>query len=447
MRGLALPLALALALALAFAPALALAQDDAGVDTGVNDAAVDDAAAADAATLPADEQPAIDVALPDGHQPTVELTLSPDHDVMTGDIVTATITVTLAEGDDVAVPRQQFGTLELHDQRHTDRPTDDHRIFVFELDFLMLEPGDHELPPILLRIVTNDGVVGTTHTAAQTIHVGSLVANEPDAQPREATHPIAVMQDDYTLAYVLGAIGLVLLGALIAWLVIRWWRRQPKALPPPPPPRPAWEIALEKIDTLRKRLPAALNDNKQVEVVDGVSDALREYLGGRFDFNGLESTTDEVIARVRHQRLGPIALEEIVALLGDADLVKFAKAVPDEETCKRMIEGAVRIVRGTMSVSTPAITMPARPAGTDERTSKPPRKKKASGVDEKMIAEAAKSQAAADAAVRTDARRDVPDTNPPPPPKPAEPTSTPWRESSATIADGTRDPSDPEKPS
>lgn len=486
---------LALTLALLLLTPCAHAQDpDAGIDAGIDagelsDAGVDAGVADVDAGPPTDEQPDLaDIALPEGHEPVFELTLSPDHDVMTGDIVTATITVTIPEDDDVAVPRQEFGTLELHDQRHTDHPADDaHRTFVFELDFLMLEPGDQELPPIRLRIVTADGVVGTVHTDARTIHVGSLIANEPDAQPRPPSVPIAVMQDDYTLAYVLGVLGLIALGALIAWLVIRWWNRQPKVAPPPPPPRPAWEVALEKLEALRKRLPASLAENKQTEIVDGVSDALREYLGGRFGFNGLESTTDEVIARVRHERLGPIAVEEIVALLGDADLVKFARAVPDEETCERMAEGAVRIVRGTMSVSTPAITQPARPAGTDgERTSKPGKRKKApSGADERMLAEAAKAHAAAEAALREDGRREVPDTNPPSAPRvaadpspqpsprergegadegtsPREPgegeatsestsaspspsdSTSPWRESKATVADGSRDPHDPE---
>ena len=452
----------------------------------------------DAGTAPADEQPELDIPLPEGHEATVTLGLRPDSGAMTGDIVTAIVTVTLPEGDDVGVPHQEFGDLELHDQRHTDSLDGDRRTYVFELDFLMLEPGDHELPPIRLRIVTADGAVGTAHTESRMIHVGSLIANEPDAQARPASQPVPVMQDDYTLAYVFGALGLLALGALIAWLVIRWWQRQPKALPPPPPPRPAWELALEKIEGLKKRLPTALAEGKQVEVVDGVSDALREYLGARFDFNGLESTTDEVIARVRHQRLGPIALEEIVALLGDADLVKFAKAVPDEETCSRMIEGSVRIVRGTMAVPTPAIATPARPAGVEgegERTSRAPKKKAKTGVDGRMLAKDAESHAAAEAAVaappppvvlppsavvppsgatpaagvREDGRREVPETNPPaapktliqggadvspafdgPSPQPsptaagegASDTASPWRESPPTIADGTRDPND-----
>jgi hypothetical protein len=515
-------LALVLGLALA-GSGVARAQDvdtgvvDSGVDSGEVDAGVD-AGETDAgepepdAGPPSDEQPDFtDTELPDGHQPAVELTLSPESDVMTGDLVTATIAVTLTEGDDVAVPQQTFGQLELHDQRHTDRPIDGgRRVFVFELDFLMLEPGDHELPPIRLRVVTEGGVVGTVHTPARTIHVGSLLANEPDAQPRAATPPVVVMQDDYTLLYVLGVLGIIAATALITWLVARWWRRQPKPVPPPPPPRPAWEVALEKLEGAKKRLPAALSEGKQVEVVDGVSDALREYLGARYDFNGLESTTDEVISRVKHQRLGGIAIEEIVALLGDADLVKFAKAVPDDETCKRMIEGAVRIVRGTMSVSAPAITPPAAPAGERRSTPGEGRKKRSSmpSADERMVRAAQKSQAVADqalaeasgeGAVRDDGRREIPNTNPPEPPKTSAPAaaesapaaendvgrvtpvghadpsgaspspqpspggagegvpassttasstvpSGPWRESKATVFDGTRDETAPKTP-
>lgn len=468
---------------------LARAQDvDTGVDAGDVDAGDVDAGDVDAgvdsgepgldAGTPSDEQPTepAEAELPEGHVPVVVLELAPLDDVMTGDVVTATITVTLPEGDDVAVPHQTLGDLETHDQRHTDRPEGDRHVFVFELDFLMLEPGDHELPPIRLRVVTADGTVGTVRTESRMIHVGSLIANEPDAQPRPPTTPVVVMQDDYTLAWVFGILGIIALTALITWFVARWWKRQPKAVPPPPPPRPAWEVATEKIEALRKRLPSAIAEGRQVEIVDGVSDALREYFGSRFDFNGLESTSDEVIARLRNQRLGPVALEEVIALLGDADLVKFAKAVPDTDVCEKMIEGSLRMVRGTMSIPQPAITPPARPAG--DRSSRP----RTSGVpssgpttsgltsaaDERMLRAASRAaKAAAEAAaplvdatvppvdaaaaaptegegeLREDGSRVIPNTNPPPPPTgelevvpaPSERPSEPSRPTPVGFAD------------
>lgn len=428
----------------------AAAQDvvDAGVDAG--DAGDVDAGEVDAGEVDAGEVDAGDVdaglplgehdetasedELPEALRPTVEYRIEPADGIMTGDLVHAILVVTLQnEDDDVAVPRQDFGDLELHDQRHTDRRVDGHRVFTFELDFLTLAPGEYEIAPITLRVVTESGVIGTVHTEARTITVGSLTANEPDAQPRPATDPVVVMEDDYTLAYVLGFLGAMLLSALLGWLLSRWWRARPKVAPPPPPPRPPAEIALEKLRALRRRVRSAVEEGREAEIVDGASDALREYLGARFDFNGLESTTDEVVGRLRSARLGPISINEIIALLGDADLVKFAKAAPDEAQCERMLEGAERIVRGTVPSAT-AVTPPAKRREIDQTG--PNRAER--GDKAEAEAPTATSTTPTSTSTASDTATDgawqgarnaegervdhlgrrIPDTNPPPPPKP-----------------------------
>ena len=58
-------------------------------------------------------------------------------------------------------------------------------------------------------------------------------------------------------------------------------------------------------------------------------------------------------ANCRSVRLGAAiqnasAAAKVIALLGDADLVKFAKAVPDSDICEKMIDGSLRMVRGTI---------------------------------------------------------------------------------------------------
>lgn len=392
---------------------------------------------------------------PEELRPEITYRIEPESGIMTGDLVHAILVVRLrSENDDVAIPRQAFGDLELHDQRHTDRRVDGGREFTFELDFLALEPGEHEIAPITLRVVTESGVIGTVRTEARTISVGALTANEPDAQPRPATAPVVVMEDDYTLAWVLGILAAMLLSAVAGWLLSRWWRARPKAAPPPPPPRPPAEVALEKLRELRKKMRKAVELGKEGEIVDGASDALREYLGARYDFNGLESTTDEVVGRLRSARLGPISLNEIIALLGDADLVKFAKAPPDEAQCERMLEGAERIVKGTVPSST-AVTAPAGaridqtgPNRALSGTTGAGKKKARDSVpqpsesmrDEAPDAPPVANTAAPDAQPSPNAPdgdgelrnadgdrvdelgRRIPDTNPPPPPK--EPIAT-----------------------
>ncbi len=299
-----------------------------------------------------------DASLPEGHAPTLSVRVTPDSGVMTGDVIHYELSVEVPEGDDVNLPRQSYAPLELVDQAHTESVAGGRRRFVFTLDLLALAPGEVTIPPIAIRVITADGVVGRASTEPRQLTVGSLVANEPNAEPRPPTDPVVVMQDDYTLAYVLGALGLVALGALLAWLFLRWWRRRPKELPPPPPPRPAHEVALEKLLALRRELPDALARGDQARVVDGASDALRMYLGQRFGFNGLESTTDEVILKMREHRLSGITNDELLALLGECDLVKFAKAIPDQAACERVIDGAEHIVRRSMFFGSAAAPPP-----------------------------------------------------------------------------------------
>ena len=300
--------------------------------------------------------------LPEEHRPALTLEVDTGEDgVRTGDVVRVVITAEVPEGSDVAVPEQELGTFEIFAHRYTDEAVESgrRRRFRFELDLLVLEPGEQELPAIRLRVVTADGTIGTVRTEARTIEVGAHLGNEPDAQPRPPTQPVPVLEEDLTLLWVLIALGVIAVVALLSFFAARWWSRRPAAAKPAPPPRPPWEVALEKLDALKREKASLIAEEKQVELVDRVSDALREYLGGRYDFNGLESTSDEVVARLRKVKLRGIKLEHITALLSDSDLVKFAKAVPDEAQCDRMLEGAIRIVRAT--TPRPEATPIARP--------------------------------------------------------------------------------------
>lgn len=287
--------------------------------------------------------------LPADRQPVIQVALSPEDGLMTGDVLTLTLRVTTPARDDVTIPRgQRFAPFEVL-RRPTPRVEvqGDRATHVFALELLALEPGDHELPPVTLRVVTADGVVGEVSTAPLRVQVGSVLGNEPNAEPKPPTDPVEVWQDDYTIAWLLGGLGLLLLGALLSWFFLRWWRRRPKAAAPPPPPRPAWEVALEKLEALRRDRNAAVHEERVVAWVDQVSDALREYLGRRYDFDGLESTTDEVVAELRKRKLVGLSLDEVIALLRDCDLVKFAQAELGVEQSDLLLAGAFRVVRTT----------------------------------------------------------------------------------------------------
>jgi len=320
-------------------------------DSGVADAGVTDAGTASA-------EPAVDL-LPDELRPRLSLAVDPAEGTMTGDLVTLSITADAEAGDDLGIPDQPFDPFEVFDTELDEgEPEGGRKQLVFRLELLALEPGEHEVGPVRVRLVEEDGTIGFAETGTVVVEVGSVLGNEPNAEPKPATEPVRVMEEDYTLAWIGGGLLAVLLVALLAFLAARWWMRRERKAPPPPPPRPPWETALEKLERLRAVMKDRIAAGDVMSWADELSDVVREYLGHRYDFEGLESTTDEVLSRLRRIRPVGIGVEEVAALLGDTDLVKFAKATPGEEQCDELLAAAYRIVRAT--------TPSARPTGTGD---------------------------------------------------------------------------------
>jgi hypothetical protein len=222
-----------------------------------------------------------------------------------------------------------------------------------ELPFVPLpkEPGQQTLtlPSVPIAIARQSGELITVCTTPHRLLVDDPISNIAQPTPRPNPAPLRQLEV-WTAAknIALGALIALPLGALIAFLIGRWLRRA-RPLPPPPPPRPAWEIALEALERVRgQRL---IEQGLTGELFDEVSLAIRAYLGLRFGFDGLESTTRELLEQLG--RLGPGApqrelVEEIELLLRRADLVKFANLAPEAAECELALERGERIVRGTM---------------------------------------------------------------------------------------------------
>lgn len=292
--------------------------------------------------------------------PTLKTSVTPTSGLATGDLVTLKISALVKPGVDLAVPEQALSPFELLDKRSTIVTKGQDRELSFELDLLILESGQQTLPALTVRVVGPKGELAELKTEAKTFSVASVLANEPNAEPRPITKPVVVMQDDYTLAYVGG--GIVAIAIIIAatLLIQRYLARRPKELPPPPPPRPAWEVALEKLEQLRRKKDNLLQNDRGEELVDGVSEVLREYLGKRYGFDGLESTSDEILTRLEKLRPNKLSLSGVQLLLAQCDLVKFARLPPDPAQCDDLFDGVQGLIRAT---TPPAPTPELQPAG------------------------------------------------------------------------------------
>jgi hypothetical protein len=266
-----------------------------------------------------------------------------------GDPVDVLVTVTAVPGDDVAVPEQSFGPFEILDKKVNVEAAPDGRrhTTTFELSLLCFELGVHTLGPVRVRVTSAEGELIEMSTDTRDVEIHSVLANEPDPQLKPPTAPVVVEQDDYRLLFALGALGVLVLGVLLGWLLFRWWQRRDRPEPPPPPPPPPWETALAELRVHAASREAAIAAGETERWVDAVSDSIRGYLGRRYGFHGLESTTDEIAARLARAKSLAIAPREAVGFLSQCDLVKFARAELASEASEALIDEAVALVERT----------------------------------------------------------------------------------------------------
>jgi len=229
----------------------------------------------------------------------------------------------------------------------------------FVLKIAAYEPGELQLPPIDVTYLGPAGEVKTVRTGAVAIKIASLIANEPEPALKDAATPVSVMEENRLPLYIGGAVLAAGLGALITFFIVRKLRGR-RGERPGPPPRPAHEIALERLDRLGALGFLENADNRPFYFA--VSEVIRDYLGGRYGFDSLEMTTDELIVELtRHagREMASFMLGEIQGWLSACDLVKFAKISPTASEARGALESAIRIVTATRPAPVATVTTAA----------------------------------------------------------------------------------------
>ncbi|MCK9461991.1 MAG: hypothetical protein M0R80_20360 [Proteobacteria bacterium] len=333
-----------------------------GADAGAPPMIVEAIDAGAAAEEPAEvPPPTTDLsAIPADRRPTLKLTVEPRSGAI-GDPIVWRAEIRRRVEDRVRLGSSaDFGAFEVQDKKiEVGEPDDGWVAETMEVRLVAFETGALEIPAQAVSVVDAKGNVGTLATEPATIDVKSLIANEPEPKLKPDTGPgVRVFEKDYTLLWILGAIGciavLVLLTLLGRWL---WSKRRRRPGPPPPPPRPAEEIALEKLDALRSSAHLAEGRHKLFHIL--LSEAIREYLGNRYRFYSLERSTEELLGELVRRRLDRAMYNRAVDFLSETDLVKFAKYVPDVPESERLLGEGFALVRDTTPQPEPPTPPPS----------------------------------------------------------------------------------------
>lgn len=214
---------------------------------------------------------------------------------------------------------------------------------------------------MLLCFASLAGAVGPETNGTRNPRAPILVpapAGATNATPRlplkgEMQRPVEI-PDPWRHVWTVGFVAFVAGATVFAWW--RWSRRAPADRPAEPLPDPA-SVARSRIEAARPMM----SDPRAYAAE--VSDAVRQYLEGRFGLRAPEQTTEEFLVGltrrplldVRHQ--GPL-----VGFLEQCDLVKFAGWRPEAQELEGLEAAAVWVVDETAPTG-PWKTPPVQPPG------------------------------------------------------------------------------------
>jgi len=206
----------------------------------------------------------------------------------------------------------------------------------YELSYFGL--SDDFIPPIGVLVIYPDSTADTIFTQPVRVSFISLLGDVPpdSAEIRDIKPPMALSYNYRKLALNI-LLGIILVAVVLGYL---WYRSRKKRglgiFEFISPKKTPWELAIMKLNALSES--ELLGKGNFKEYFDQLTDILREYIEGRFGIAALELSTYETMENLRNANLGldstleAFFVDKTEELLRRADLIKFAKFLPDPHT-------------------------------------------------------------------------------------------------------------------
>jgi hypothetical protein len=200
--------------------------------------------------------------------------------------------------------------------------------------------GDYIIPPIPVIFKLKDGTRKALLSESVPIKVKSLLLNSSDSADIKPLKAQYEFKRNLTPYYIWGGVILFVLLVSGIWLYLRLTRK--KEVAEPVDLRPAWEIAFEKLAFLKQK--NLIGEKQHKAYYFELTDILRSFHGRMFAFNAMDMTSEEFFAIFEQKELPEGLLPRTRSLMNHADLVKFAKFVPDDERAESDFEEVHRMI-------------------------------------------------------------------------------------------------------
>ncbi len=144
-------------------------------------------------------------------------------------------------------------------------------------------------------------------------------------------------------------LGLLLVGiGLGIWWFVRHLRRKDEKVDDTPkePLRPADEVALEQLTSIREE--KIWQSGRTKDYYSAITDVLREYISRVFEIDSVEMTSRDILGNLKKPlKNEPATWKQLKELFRLADLVKFAKWSPLPDENEKIVKEAIDFVNNT----------------------------------------------------------------------------------------------------
>ncbi len=214
----------------------------------------------------------------------------------------------------------------------------------FACTLAVYKPGEIELPAFtfvsmdtagISEEFTGEGIMADIRSVLPADTAGLEIADI--REPHKLTGPI--------WPYFVVPLALAL---LIYGMILLRRRLGGRAEIPVAPPRPPWEIAFERLDSLKGGRHPEFGRFRLYYFE--LSLIVRGYIEGRYDFPAVESTTYELENESRLRHVDDDLYKRLFEFFHRADMAKFAKAVPVPAEAEADLSFAYEFVRKTIPV-------------------------------------------------------------------------------------------------
>jgi hypothetical protein len=284
-------------------------------------------------------------------QEEISARLNPDRGELTvGDVAHLTLQVEHPAGYQVEIPPLDpaWGPFEVRGQTNpATAQRENGRAFTTQvIDVTLWQPGVFSTPPLTITLTDATGrrVAVTAESATLTVNSVLLPGDTTlrDLKP-QATLPVPFLE---RVSATLASSWPWLVAGLVALAASFYlWGRKPATPAPVVDTRPIYQVALDELDRVEALdLPAQGSFKAHYTQV---ADILRRYLQGTFGLPAMDQTTAEIRHALRPLPVPPEQKAALLNLLSEADLVKFARMVPDVPIARQITAVARQFVLTT----------------------------------------------------------------------------------------------------